>query len=435
MSALIIGIGVAVAAIGVVLTTNGLVIYQSTFGNAMATVGGIALVGGLIIVALGFIYRALLQVSEKLDGVMVHYDGEESADGFSHEAGAHSYAHHAPAQHAPDPIEAPVAAPPMYEPPRPAPMPPAGAPPLRQRPSPVSLEPAISEPVSFDPEPEPRMPEPRTPEPRMPEPRTPEPRMPEPRMPEPKSPEPREPQSLPSWFRRNREPVPPPPPVATRNFQLDDADQPAEPRPARDRHRDEAREDELPSVVRSGPFSFEPVRDEDERDREPAFEPIVPRNKPEAPEPAAYELPPRGGREPVIRETPVREPVVRPASPAAAEAAEAEPGQPPAFLRPGSQATPVAPPAPAPIPPTPAPAPAASAPAPSAPAPSGPAPSAPPAGPRAPTVLKSGFIGGMAYTLYTDGSIEAELPDGVLRFASLQELREHVAATSQGGGA
>ncbi len=50
-------------------------------------------------------------------------------------------------------------------------------------------------------------------------------------------------------------------------------------------------------------------------------------------------------------------------------------------------------------------------------------------------VLKSGFIGGMAYTLYSDGSIEAELPDGVLRFGSLQELREHVAATSSQGGA
>lgn len=42
------------------------------------------------------------------------------------------------------------------------------------------------------------------------------------------------------------------------------------------------------------------------------------------------------------------------------------------------------------------------------------------------TVLKSGTIGGMAYKLYSDGSIEADLPDGTLRFASLQELRDHV---------
>ncbi|MFS8038846.1 hypothetical protein ACI7BZ_18120 [Xanthobacter sp. AM11] len=48
-----------------------------------------------------------------------------------------------------------------------------------------------------------------------------------------------------------------------------------------------------------------------------------------------------------------------------------------------------------------------------------------------PRILKSGIVGGMAYTLYSDGSIQADLPDGVVRFASLQELREHV-AQSQG---
>ncbi|WP_127089935.1 hypothetical protein [Aquabacter cavernae] len=77
------------------------------------------------------------------------------------------------------------------------------------------------------------------------------------------------------------------------------------------------------------------------------------------------------------------------------------------------------------------------APAPSAPAFTPPAPYAPPAPPAPvsaaePTVLKSGVVGGMAYTLYSDGSIQAELPDGALRFASLQELREHVARSQQG---
>ena len=43
------------------------------------------------------------------------------------------------------------------------------------------------------------------------------------------------------------------------------------------------------------------------------------------------------------------------------------------------------------------------------------------------TVLKAGTIGGMAYKLYSDGSIEADLQDGTLRFASLNDLREHVA--------
>jgi hypothetical protein len=41
-------------------------------------------------------------------------------------------------------------------------------------------------------------------------------------------------------------------------------------------------------------------------------------------------------------------------------------------------------------------------------------------------VLKSGVVDGMGYTLYVDGSIEAELPDGTLRFASINELRAHL---------
>jgi hypothetical protein len=41
-------------------------------------------------------------------------------------------------------------------------------------------------------------------------------------------------------------------------------------------------------------------------------------------------------------------------------------------------------------------------------------------------ILKSGVVDGMGYTLYVDGSIEAELPDGTLRFASIHELRTHL---------
>jgi len=32
----------------------------------------------------------------------------------------------------------------------------------------------------------------------------------------------------------------------------------------------------------------------------------------------------------------------------------------------------------------------------------------------------------MGYTLYVDGSIEAELPQGTVRFASIHELRAHL---------
>ncbi|MFZ0524843.1 MAG: hypothetical protein WA776_03940 [Xanthobacteraceae bacterium] len=46
--------------------------------------------------------------------------------------------------------------------------------------------------------------------------------------------------------------------------------------------------------------------------------------------------------------------------------------------------------------------------------------------PEAVSVLKSGVVDGMAYTLYSDGSIEAQLPQGTLRFGSITELRNHI---------
>jgi hypothetical protein len=45
---------------------------------------------------------------------------------------------------------------------------------------------------------------------------------------------------------------------------------------------------------------------------------------------------------------------------------------------------------------------------------------------RTPTILKSGVIDGMPYTLYADGSIEAQLPQGTVRFASVDALRAHL---------
>jgi hypothetical protein len=62
-------------------------------------------------------------------------------------------------------------------------------------------------------------------------------------------------------------------------------------------------------------------------------------------------------------------------------------------------------------------------------------PSAPPSSDRRPpqpqeqppvTVLKSGVVDGMAYSLYSDGSIEAQMPEGMMRFASIDELRAHL---------
>jgi hypothetical protein len=56
-----------------------------------------------------------------------------------------------------------------------------------------------------------------------------------------------------------------------------------------------------------------------------------------------------------------------------------------------------------------------------------PRPAAPaPEAPATVSILKSGVVDGMAYTLYSDGSIEAQLPQGTLRFGSIAELRNHI---------
>jgi hypothetical protein len=49
-----------------------------------------------------------------------------------------------------------------------------------------------------------------------------------------------------------------------------------------------------------------------------------------------------------------------------------------------------------------------------------------PAAERGPAILKSGVIDGMPYTLYADGSIEADLPTGTVKFASVDALRAHL---------
>ena len=49
-----------------------------------------------------------------------------------------------------------------------------------------------------------------------------------------------------------------------------------------------------------------------------------------------------------------------------------------------------------------------------------------PVGPAPISILKSGVVEGMAYSLYSDGSIEAKLPQGTLRFGSIEALRNHI---------
>jgi hypothetical protein len=54
----------------------------------------------------------------------------------------------------------------------------------------------------------------------------------------------------------------------------------------------------------------------------------------------------------------------------------------------------------------------------------------PASAPHAVAILKSGIVDGMGYTLFVDGSIEAELPQGTLRFASINELRSYLEKNS-----
>lgn len=42
------------------------------------------------------------------------------------------------------------------------------------------------------------------------------------------------------------------------------------------------------------------------------------------------------------------------------------------------------------------------------------------------TLLKRGEVDGMAYSLYSDGSMEAQMPEGMMRFASIEELRSYL---------
>lgn len=46
--------------------------------------------------------------------------------------------------------------------------------------------------------------------------------------------------------------------------------------------------------------------------------------------------------------------------------------------------------------------------------------------PEAVSIVKSGVVDSMAYSLYSDGSIEAQMPEGMVRFASIDELRAHL---------
>jgi hypothetical protein len=54
-------------------------------------------------------------------------------------------------------------------------------------------------------------------------------------------------------------------------------------------------------------------------------------------------------------------------------------------------------------------------------------------GAEPPTIIGSYNSGDNRYVMFSDGSIEADTPDGVFRFASLDELKEFIASGGEGG--
>ena len=76
MGAVLIGIGVAVAVLGLLIGASGFGSIETSSGAALVTAGCIAFVGGLLLFALGFIHRALIDLGHKLDGA-IHFETED----------------------------------------------------------------------------------------------------------------------------------------------------------------------------------------------------------------------------------------------------------------------------------------------------------------------------------------------------------------------
>ncbi|WP_369807187.1 hypothetical protein [Ancylobacter radicis] len=437
MGALVIGVGVAVAVIGIVFGAWGFSSSETTSGAAILMSGSIGFVGGLLLVAMGLVQRSLVVVADRLDGI-IQFEEEEA----SHLHGQLQAPLQSPLQDrehghgAGLELEAedflPVF-PPISEP---APPPPAK--PAKRTPPPVPAAPARQ--IQPEPEPEPEPEEAIAPAAVVAEERPLDPAG-----------------GLPSWFRRKREPEPVPEPEIEAQPEIAEPALQFEPLPpprpaseaaraelarreeAAQREADVAARRELPPFLRSGPPSApgeraavpeRPVAPErpmpvgfaaDRAESHPAeprvsepriseprmSEPRVPEPR-RAPEPRLSEpriadpriaeprIPEPRIAAPRVPEPVVREPVVREPLPRADLGPD--PGAPPAFLSVSDLL----------------------------------GDDEPAAEPEV-SVLKSGVIGGMAYKLYSDGSIEADLPDGTLRFASLQDLRDHVSGGAARG--
>lgn len=464
MGAVIIGVGLVLAVVGAGLGLIGQGTLAQPSGVALVVAGAVGFVGGLLLVALGFVHRVLVTIADRLDGV-VHVEGEDlyeaeaqiaarqgeyrrefiSGGDFAAPAAAAVDEVVVPAVAAPAmtprPVEPPVvAAPTPVAPPLPVAQPaPASVelPPVpdyvseatveevveetssglpswfrRKRAPEPELEPESAEvkeaeieipmfdlgdltapePASSPVPPAPAVPPvreplfrepprdlpplpPRASEPRFSEPRTPDIRLPEFRMPEPRATEPRttEPRFV----------EPRMPDLRTADLRPSEP-YPAEPRPPLPPRAPKPVEPRLPEFAGLESKPQEPKQSEP---RLPEFKPLEPR----------VHVPSR--LQESLRPTPSRpfeSETARPPVPPVSEPLPPEP-EAPSFLSASDLVE-------------------------------------EPASEPAATVIKAGVIGGMAYKLYSDGSIEADLPDGTLRFASLQELRDHVASAVRGEG-
>jgi len=149
---------------------------------------------------------------------------------------------------------------------------------------------------------------------------------------------------------------------------------------------------------------------------------LPPPRQPSAPPPNIFDMVwASERRRPASASAPAPEPWPEPQSHPPIRSAETRPVPPvpmPAPAAPVAAPVAAAPPAPPPRPEPPRPEPLRAEP---------PRPEPPrPEPPRPLSVLKSGVIDEMAYTLFTDGSIEAQMPDGIMRFSSIEELRRHL---------
>ncbi|AMN41347.1 hypothetical protein [Rhodoplanes sp. Z2-YC6860] len=387
MSVVILIVGLVATAVGFFAIGFGIAPSALNFGNTLISAGSISAATGLLLISISAVLRQLRKIHLALQGRAPSHAAETV-----------------------EPLAPPVArmtpaVVPSPMPTRPAPRPDSDAPPLPEMfstglPQAAEPPPRMPEPPVRMPEPPPRMPEPP---PRMPDP---PPRVIEPRFPVTAASEPA-PSPAPApgpldWLRSKSKPVAPATPQTPMR--------PIAPEPMPS--RPVAMEPSAEEVFDEAPLSPRPLQRVSITP--PPSEPAEPKAwTPPGRHEGPPELPPQA-EPPMARPAPPPEPpkpkdgfdLVWPdRAPTTAPASEAAKREPALDM---------------PLPPVPA-----------RPRESKPADRKPP-GParmtaeRGPAILKSGVIDGMPYTLYADGSIEAELPQGTVKFASVDALRTHL---------